>query len=102
MVLRVALTDAGGKTLWQRENAIRMRSFGSVQQGNAQEQLQKEMASSFKSVVSSTGAMTKSMPYYLFKDLSEILAGESDLGFKQELPPPTKKAPSDGSSPPMP
>jgi hypothetical protein len=90
MVCTMAVKDEGGQTLWQKERAVPMRGFGAVGD-NASQQLRDEMAKSFESILASTGSATESLPRYIFAPLEKILAGESQLGFHNETPPPAVK-----------
>ena len=86
LVCRFALSDASGKVRWFRDRSVTMRSGGFVQQGNAEEQLRKEMHAGFTTMLASTSGGSAGMPTYVFASLNEILGGESQLVFNGEAP----------------
>jgi hypothetical protein len=86
----ISLRDSGGKERWSHERSVDMRSFGRVQSENAQGELAKEMQNSFTGMLSSGRFVEDSLPTYVFGNLDEILAGESQLTFAGEGPPPPR------------
>lgn len=100
MVCRLAVSDSTGKVLWFMDRAARMRDFGSVRSDNAGQELRDEMVKRFESVLAGSGSATQSLPRYIFADLNTILAGQSQLGFRQESPPPQVELPASDKQPP--
>ena len=94
LAVRLSVSDAGGKVLWHMDRSARMRAFGSVRSGDAGTQLRDEMVKQFESVLAGSGSATQSLPRYIFGDLDSILAGESQLGFHDESPPPQSQLPA--------
>jgi len=86
LVCRFAITDASGKVRWFRDRSVQMRNYGFVNQGNAEEQLRKEMHDSFTNLLANTTTGSAGMPTYIFANLGEIVGGESQLVFKGEQP----------------
>jgi hypothetical protein len=54
----------------------------------------------FEQVLASTGSATSSLPRYIFANLDTLLAGESQLGFHNEAPPPRINTDGSGKAAP--
>jgi hypothetical protein len=100
LAVRLSVSDSTGKVLWHMDKSARMRAFGSVRTGDAGQQLRDEMARQFETVLAGAGSATQSLPRYMFADLDKILAGQSQLGFHDESPPPQSQLPPDARQPP--
>jgi hypothetical protein len=51
------------------------------------------MTLNFKGLLASSGSATEAVPRYIFADIETIIAGQSQLGFRNESPPPSVKLP---------
>ncbi len=78
------LTDKSGKELWKTERSVSMRSFGLVNQENAQNELRAEMLASVEGLLSNGNMIDVTMPSYLFKDMTLALSGESNMALNSE------------------
>lgn len=93
-----AILDSSGRTAWSQTISVPMRSWGSVKEGDAQSILRQEMYDNFTSMLSAK-RVSLGIPTFIFKPLSQIIAGESEFYSGGERDPKAREKTPQGTPP---
>jgi WD40 repeat protein len=90
------ILDSSGRPAWTQTISVPMRSWGSIKEGNAQAILRQEMYDSFTSMLSAK-RVSLGIPTFIFKPLTQIVAGESEFYAGGERDPKVREKPQEAA-----